>query len=357
MTTLTTLGGLNMLRSGGVHFDVGVTLVDGTLAPLSIGDSAASTASFQGGPRFEIDIEKAVVGGDYGLDNVTIRVFVDNVRVHEEHHASGPLTRTGTHEWTWDGFTDKGRFSSWDLVDTRIQVMVIARHYPLAQGDYGHIDLAANRPGARRWLWVQIDKANHEIDVWLRFGLAFMNGGARQFESDLARLFVSGVEKYWSRTKSDGPYIDGDRYAVKVHAETVHRGDSHALDFEIYRTNSTEYVRSHNSGVIDGVVNYNAGYFGSTPDADAGFEYTSAHEFGHTVLQESGGTHFSWTHKGTTTLSQSPHDATPIYALPPDEIDMMLYYSDSEPGDFYTRVHATNSDVLRLVSLGEVELS
>jgi hypothetical protein len=35
---------------------------------------------------------------------------------------------------------------------------------------------------------------------------------------------------------------------------------------------------------------------------------------------------------------------------------MMLYYSDAEPSDFYARVHASNADVLRLVSLGEVEL-
>jgi hypothetical protein len=356
MTTLTTLGGLNMLRSGGVHFDVDVRLVDATLAPLSIGDGSGSTASFQSGPRFEIKIEKALAGGDYALDNVTIRVFVDNERVHEEHHDSGPLARTGTHEWTWNGFTDKQSFSTWDLVDTKIQVMVIARHYPLAQGDYGHIDLRANRPGSRRWLWVRIDKASKEIDVWLRFGLAFMNGGARQFKADLTKLFVDGVEKYWSRSKSDGPHIDGDRYAVKVHAEALSQSDDDTLAFDIYRTNAPKYVRSHNTGVIDGRIYHNAGSHDSVAEADARFEYTSGHEFGHTVLQEAGGTEFSWTHKGTTTLWQSDYEKTPLYPPPPDEIDMMLYYAESPPDDFYARVHATNADVLRLVSLGEVEL-
>jgi len=204
---------------------------------------------------------------------------------------------------------------------------------------------------------VQIDKASEEIDVWLRFGLAFMNGGARQFKADLTKLFVAGVEKYWSRSKSDGPYIDGDRYAVKVHAEALSQKDGDTLDFEIYRTNSTEYVRSHNTGIIDGHVYHNAGSHSSPADADAGFEYTSGHEFGHTILQEAGGTDFSWTHKGTTTPWQSKYDKTPSYPPPPDEIDMMLYYIERDPpSDFYARVHASNADILRLISLGEVEL-
>ena len=204
---------------------------------------------------------------------------------------------------------------------------------------------------------MQIDKANHEIEVWLRFGLGFMNGGARQFKADLTKLFVSGIEKYWSRSKSDGPYIDGDRYAVNVHAEALSQADDDTLAFEIYRSESPDYVRSHNSGVIDGHVYYNAGYYASPAAADAGFEETSAHEFGHTVLQAAGGTHFSWTHKGSTTLLQTTHDESPLYPPPPDEIDMMLYFIDEyRPHDFYARVHAVDADVLRLVSLGKVEL-
>jgi hypothetical protein len=150
--------------------------------------------------------------------------------------------------------------------------------------------------------------------------------------------------------------VDGDRYAVNVHAEALSQTDDNTLDFEIYRTNAKEYVRSHNSGVIDGHVYYNAGSHSTPAAADARFEYTSAHEFGHTVLQEAGGTDFSWTHKGSTTIWQAVHDKSPLYPLPPDEIDMMLYFNEDPPSDFYARVHATNADVLRLVSLGEVEI-
>jgi len=48
---------------------------------------------------------------------------------------------------------------------------------------------------------------------------------------------------------------------------------------------------------------------------------------------------------------------TPSYPPSPDEIDMMFYYLERiAPSDFYARVHACDADVLRLVSLGEVEL-
>lgn len=63
-------------------------------------------------------------------------------------------------------------------------------------------DLAATT----RWLWVQIDKASKEIDVWLRIGLAFLNGGARQFKDHLTKLFIAGVEKYWSRSIESRPW-------------------------------------------------------------------------------------------------------------------------------------------------------
>ncbi len=359
MTTLTALGGLNLLRSDGVHFDVEVSVLDGALAPLVIGESETGAASLQPGARFAITIAKAYAGGDYGLDNVTIRVFVDDERVHEEHHDRGPLTQLGTHEWTWDGFTDQGKYSTWDLVGTRIQVMVVARHYPLATGDIGYVDVRANRGRWRRWLWVEIDKAKKQADVWIRFGLQFMDDHARRGKSRYASLFVGGVEKYWSRNHADGPEIDGERYAVRVHAEALTQADENTLDFEIYWTNDPEYVRSHNTGIIDGHVFYNAGAFATQPDADARFEYTSAHEFGHTVLQLAGSTHFSWTHKGSTTLRQATHAQTPHYPPAPIEIEMMLYFLKPDPpaSDFYARVHASNADVMRLVSIGDLELT
>lgn len=356
MTTLTTLGGLNILRTGSVHFDVRVELIGGTLAPLSIGTEAAEAkATIQDGARFRIGIKKAQAGGNYTLDNVTIRVFIDDTRVHEEIHNTGPLARTGTNEWTWDGFSDKGEFSSWKPIDKKIQVMVIARHYPLATGDYGHIDIGAKRTDPK-WIEVDIDRSKKIIDVWLRLGLAFVNGGARQFKDHLTKLFLSGVEKYWSREQPDGPMIDGERYAVKVQAEGLRQTDKNVLDFDIRRTNSSDYVRSHNSGIIDSQIYYNAGFFSSATTADRFFMLTAAHEFGHSVLEETGGRQFSWTHKGSTTLFQKTHDASPIYPTAPGEIDMMLYYADEDPHDLTSRSHASNNDILRLISLGKVVL-
>ncbi len=356
MAQQTTLGGLNLLRTGGVHFDVGVSMENGSIAPLDIGDaSVGSTAKFEPGAAFEITIDKAYAGGNYTLDNVTIRVFVGDKRVHEETHNTGPLTHLGTHTWRWDGFID-GRFSNWRTHGAKVQIMVIARHYPLATGDTGFVDLEFKNdsPG---WFDIDIDRKKKEVDVWLRLGLAFVTGGARQHADVLRDLFGEGMRKYWSRPTTTGPTMSGDAYEVRIHPRPLSQTDENTLDFDVHRTNAKDYVRSHNFGIIDGQVYYNAGAFTTAAEADSRFRYTAAHEFGHTVLQEAGGTAFSWTHKGTTTKTQQSHAKTPLYPPSPAEIDMMNYYADSEPTDFYKRVHASNDDILRLLSLGRVQLA
>jgi len=356
MPRLTTLGGLNLLSMGGVHFDVDVSLLDGEIAPLQVGEAdVGSTAIFHRGAEFEITVDKAHAGGNYTLDNITIRVFVGDERVHEETHDSGPLSRLGTNTWRWDGFIGE-RFSSWRTNGAKVQVMVIARHYPLATGDTGHVNLTFEKdsPG---WFDIDIDRKNQQIDIWVRLGLAFITGGARQHAAALRDLFAEGMRKHWSRSKPTGPTIGGHLYSVEVHPSAVDQTEDNTLDFDIHRTNAKDYVRSHNFGIIDGQVYYNAGAFGTAGEADARFQYTAAHEFGHTVLLNAGGKHFSWTHKGTTTITQRAHDETPKYPASPKEIDMMNYYSDNEPSDFYTRVHASNDDILRLASIGRVKLT
>lgn len=191
----------------------------------------------------------------------------------------------------------------------------------------------------------------------MRLGLSFITGGARQHADHLTKLFVDGMTAYWARPTSQGPVLDGDAYSVKIRPDPLAQSADNTLDFDIHRTNSPKYVRSHNFGIIDGQIHYNAGFFATTADADARFKYTSAHEFGHTVLHEAGGKHFSWTHKGSTTLFQNTHDSTPKYPPAPTEIDMMNYFADGEPADFYSRVHASNDDILRLVSLGSIKLT
>ncbi len=370
MTRLTTLGGLNLLRTGGVHFDVSISLADGELAPLNTGDAdIGSTATFEPGAQFEITIEKAHSGGSYTLDNIEIRVFVGKNRVHEEKHDSGSLSRLGTHKWSWDGFID-GRFSNWRTHDAPVQVMVIAWHYPLATGDYGSVNLEFENdsPG---WFDIDIDRNKKEVDVWLRFGLAWDDLGTRLISERLTKLFIEAVERYWSRTSGPKVEIEGEQYTVTLHPKVVDQDEDDTLDFDVYVSNDSEYARSHNFGVIDGRIAYNAGHFlaeataagESNPKAaariatDNRFRYTSAHEFGHTVLSDSSGKHFSLTHKGSSGLDQQTHDASPVYPPSPDEIDLMVYYADADPSDYYQRVHASNDDIPRLLSIGKAKLT
>jgi len=356
---ITALNSLNVLRSGGVHFDVDVDIDDTVLQPVTIerdtpsgdGPDFATTR-----PSFTISIDKAQAGGNYNLDNVTIRLFLDDTKIVEEHHDSGPLARLGEHTWTWDGFTKDGRYSAWDLTHGRLQVAVTARHYSLATGDVGHIDLEGREYGPD-WITADVDKSRKVIDVYLRFGLSFIEGGARQHEEELTELFVAGVKKYWSREASQGITIEGEKYAVEIHVATFPQTESRVLEIDIHRTNSKEFVRSHNLGVIDAQIYYNAGAYEHKVDADERFMYTSAHEFGHSVLQTAGGTHYSFTHKGSTTLTQKTHKDTPTYPAAPEEIDLMFYYDDDKPADFYSRVRASEADMLRLVSMSGVKFS
>ena len=354
---ITALNSLNVLRSGSVHFDVEVELEDKVLQPVTIEKDTPSGAGPDFSttrPSFKISVAKALAGGDYTLDNITIRVFLGDTKIHEERHDSGPLARLGVHTWSWDGFTAAGRYSAWDLTHARLQVLVTARHYPLATGDIGHINLDAATHGPS-WITADVDKNNKIIDVFLRFGLAFIEGGARQHRDELTELFVRGVERYWSRSASDGVTIEGDKYEVRIHAKAFSQSDKRVLDLDIHRTNSKKFVRSHNFGVIDAQIYYNAGAFKTKSDADDRFMYTSAHEFGHSVLQTAGGTHYSFTHKGSTTTTQKTHASTPKYPAAPTEIDLMFYYDDIQPSDFYTRVRASEGDILRLLSMSGVE--
>ena len=193
---------------------------------------------------------------------------------------------------------------------------------------------------------------------------------ARALSPNASRNYsCEGMERYGSRTTVPRIEIGGEPYALTVLPKVVDQDDT--LDFDVYRFKDSEYARSHNFGVIDGRIAYNEGHYlaeasedkRSDPAAfaraatDDRFRYTSAQEFGHTVPSESGGKYFSLTHKGSTGLDQKTHDASPSFPPSPDEIDLMFYYSDGAPFDFYQRVRASNDDILRLLSTGAAKLT
>lgn len=130
---------------------------------------------------------------------------------------------------------------------------------------------------------------------------------------------------------------------------------SDSIPLDVFIETDADYARSHNSGVIDGSMFYNQGFFGgANAAADQDFEGTAAHEFGHSVLQAAGGISLSWTHKGSTTLAQTTSSRATTHPTT-GEIDLMQYYTDREPADFYARVIAAEIDVKRAIGNASID--
>ena len=204
------------------------------------------------------------------------------------------------------------------------------------------------------WIDARIDTKRLKIDIEV-YADCQNAGGLESSEFErLKGLVLSGISKYWSRNR--GIEIGGTAYFCTVSG--VQRTED-SEDLDIYVEKSSDYARSHNSGIIDGSLKYNKGFFGTKLGADLDFEETSAHEFGHAILEAYGGKALSWGHKGTVYANpvkfwefQDAKETAPTYPAT-GEIDLMKYYRGGKPSDFYQRVTAAEEDVLRLVWLAQ----
>jgi hypothetical protein len=181
----------------------------------------------------------------------------------------------------------------------------------------------------------------------------------------LSALAATGIGRFWSRNITVG----GAVYAVTTTA--VRRADR-SIDIDLQYSNARAFDRSHNSGFIDATIVYNFGYYFdlvsrmlpfvpeplrrvlAQVNADIEFLGTAAHEFGHSVLEESEGKATSYGHKGTSSIFQSPLDTAPAHPAT-GEIDLMKYFSDDRPDDYFSRAIAAEEDVKRLIGLAAVD--
>ncbi|MEU8526412.1 helix-hairpin-helix domain-containing protein [Streptomyces sp. NPDC048629] len=285
-------------------------------------------------------------------DKVTLTVNDTLTTLHEEVLPQSFLS-TGRHVWHWNGRNTAGMFDG-DGLRHQLYLMLTFSY----QGDTTVDKLVAldNRP-VRPWCRSKVDPVAKTVTVDVYVDCQNEDGPLAQAGFDhMQPLVLSGIGKYWSRSV----VIGGDTYTVTT---TAHQRGYAAEPMDLYVESGTSFRRSHNSGIIDASIFYNMGFYGGmNAKADQEFEKTAAHEFGHSVLDAWGGKGLSWGHKGSVNANPFKfwnfQDYSPSATAHPatGEIDLMLYYTDAKPADYYSRVKAAEEDVLRLIGITGVTL-
>jgi hypothetical protein len=140
---------------------------------------------------------------------------------------------------------------------------------------------------------VDITAKTIKVNVYMNFQQNSLSGADY---NKLRNLAWAGIKTYWSRQIN----VCNDNFLVSV--DVFYRANK-SIDVDLYVASSTNYKRSHNTGIIDASFIYNKGFYrGWTNDANTDFMMVAAHEFGHSVLEYFGGTGVSWTHKGSTNM-------------------------------------------------------
>jgi hypothetical protein len=210
-----------------------------------------------------------------------------------------------------------------------------------------------NKNHTAEWATSRVNLAAGIIntDVYINFQKNSLKEADYQ---NLKRLAIKGIEQFWSRNIILGKR----RFQVLV---SVHHRTQGSLGVDMYIETSSDYARSHNSGLIDASFYYNKGFYkGAKVSADRNFMITAAHEFGHSVLEFFGGTSLSWGHKGSThILPQSVKSSTPGYPSQ-GEIDLMKYYESKKNSlpsvTIYNRSIASEVDIKRLIWMSKITI-
>jgi hypothetical protein len=386
-----------------LEFSLKIKLVgDKTFVPLGI-------PSFKGKEenqiiKFEVEILKNPI------EEIKLEIFHNGKVIRtldsKEKHA------IGKHYFGWNGFDDNGIYDSTIFTTGKLQAKVTGtldgkinvRKTDEFSFEYKEVN----------WVDTKIDKNAKRIDATLRVNLK--NGEARgtkcteeiiapdpiiisecpwdkipekdlisgktplksqtkSFE-DLEKLALEGLNYHWGRNQNHfiakNVDINGELYEVYVNAVNT---DVNAMDDVslIFNTNR-KWMRSGNPGTVEDPISfvgnivsreaicYNVGYikysngwgYQYANDENLEFEFTSAHEIGHTILKAYGGTFYSYGHKGSVnTVSQSMKSSAANYP-PKGEIDIMPYYPINPPSNIYNRYAASKKDVLSLVWLTKI---
>jgi outer membrane protein OmpA-like peptidoglycan-associated protein/subtilisin family serine protease len=334
--------GVPQLPAGIVEAPVDIDMLNPVQTLYPLGDGAPLEV------RFTIPHLTAIIA-----DKVIVSISDGTLTpVYEEVLPTTFLT-DGTYLWQWDGRNTNGVFDAGTL--TRQLALVLTFEEAGKVTNIRSKFLKSHT--TREWVTAKMDRGAKAIAVDVYVDCQNEeNLRATEFQR-LRSLVLSGIGKYWSRSVA----VVGDVYTVTT---TAHQRSAASVHLDLYVETDADYRRSHNSGIIDASIFYNQGHYGgANANTDHDFEETAAHEFGHSILWAVGGKSLSWGHKGTVNASllkfwnfQDPSPSATKYPVA-GEIDLMKYYTDSEPGDFYSRVIVASEDVFRLIGLSSVTLS
>lgn len=309
-------------------------------------------------------------------DSVKLEVLDGEKPVYAEANTA-PFLPPGKHPWQWDGYDTVGILDTKILKSPNLKVRLTATGAGKQQ--VTEVKLACSAEEVK-WVDVRIDRNAKTVEVTLR--PSFSDGGSSGSTPGLVPTPFStllgwakeGIELYWSRNGSRGGGIaEGITTSKGVYKVTVKADvnvEPKAGNFPLIDSLSADFGRS-TSLAIARKVYHNAGYAfdqlvkrqGLTA-ADAAnyaqgeFKETSAHEFGHLILNEYGGgliPNYSWTHKETSTLMQNPKANHPTPST--GEVDVMHYFSSytQSAANLQKRMAASEQDVKSLLWLARVE--
>jgi uncharacterized Zn-binding protein involved in type VI secretion len=309
-------------------------------------------------------------------DSVKLEVLDGEKLVYAEANTA-PFLPPGKHPWQWDGYDTAGILDTKVLKSPNLKVRLTATGAGKQQVTEVKLDCSAKKV---KWVDVRVDRNAKTVEVTLR--PSFSDGGSSGSTPGLVPTPFStllgwakeGIELYWSRNGSRGggiaEGITTSKGLYKVTVKTEINVEPKAGNFPLIDSLSADFGRS-TSLAIARKVYHNAGYAYESyvvqrrrsPEfakdiAREEFKETSAHEFGHLILNEYGGgiiPGYSWTHKETSTLMQNPKDNHPTPNA--GEVDVMHYFSSytQSSADLQKRMAASEQDVKSLLWLARVE--
>ncbi|MEA1933719.1 MAG: hypothetical protein U9N60_04720 [Thermodesulfobacteriota bacterium] len=293
--------------------------------------------------RFDIEIDSD--DRSFRADRTEVVVQRGGTVVFSQNFTSEMVAR-GDHEWLWDGFDNNDVLNTATLIGSGLNVTVNVRKSGVTRSATEALD---NEPEKLDWLDVRVELNPRTVTANVYVNYQNEDNMPAATFNRLKGLVASGINRYWSRSISVG----GTEYQVTTN---VVERQNNSIDLDLYFETDTEFGRSHASGIIDTTLYYNHGFaHGNTAWADSDFKFTAAHEFGHTVLEESRGRGYSWGHKGTSNpILQTVYSSSPTYPTT-GEIDLMYYYNGNQPTDFFSRVIAVEEDVKMLIWLCQVD--
>lgn len=311
-------------------------------------------------------------------DQVTLQVFSGTTLLYTELNTTA-FCAPGKHRWQWDGYSNTGVLDTHALKNNLIAIRLTATKDDKAVST---TQLLRFKSAKTHWVDVQIDRGpitstQHHRSVLITLRPMFIDGGVEGTNKALAppsfdtlkQLAKAGIEFYWSRNGSRGGVIANGvttlkgYYSVTVTADLTASRTATSLklitnltNIDTRSTTFPKYERAyHNLGfahhTFTTVTKMHDTYY--IDYAMSKFMYTSAHEFGHFILNDYSTIQESWKHKGTTTIFQNTLENNPT---PDSEIDLMIYYSDKPDHlSIRDRIAASEQDVKGLICLSKIK--